>query len=617
MFTEGIRKGVLDKPYKRITMHTDLQADAKRWDDLEKLQLHYTRFEDFLYDVITDVLGFNCTWLQEDIAEYLAYGPKYKMIQAQRGQAKTTITACYAVWRLIHDPKTRILIVSAGSDMATEIANWVIQIIMFMPELECLRPDTSFGDRASVKAFDIHHTLKGAEKSPSVACMGITSNIQGKRADVLIADDIESAKNSQTATQRERLAHLTKDFSSICSTGDIIYLGTPQNNDSVYNSLPSRGFEVRIWTGRYPTKEELTNYGPFLAPSIRTRLESDPTLQIGGGPTGERGQPTDPDLLDEETLTAKEIDQGKAYFQLQHMLDTKLMDEDRYPLKPRNIVFMPVANDSGPLIINWAAVESMRIHPPQGFPLQESYYSAIGTGEQFGSFAGCVMYVDPAGGGKNGDELAYAVTKFIGGRVFLVDVGGTPGGYTDDKLQFLTNVAIKWKPHVALIEENFGKGAFAKIWTPHLHSAMKKINHTCGIEEIWESGQKELRIIDIIEPILGSNRLVIDPALITSDWNSVQKYPVEKRSTYSFFFQLSRITRDKGALMHDDRLDAVAGACRYWVDALAQDAAKMASKAKDEAYRKLMNNPLGNGRPVPGFKGHAIPNALSKFRRKT
>ena len=103
------------------------------------------------------------------------------MIQAQRGQAKTTITACYAVWRIIHEPSTRILIVSSGDTMATEIANWVIQIIKNMDELKCLRPDKSAGDRESVKAFDVHFALKGPEKSPSIACMGITSNMQGKR----------------------------------------------------------------------------------------------------------------------------------------------------------------------------------------------------------------------------------------------------------------------------------------------------------------------------------------------------------------------------------------------------------------------------------------------------
>ena len=110
---------------------------------------------------------------------------------------------------------------------------------------------------------------------------------------------------------------------------------------------------------------------------------------------------------------------------------------------------------------------------------------------------------------------------------------------------------------------------------------------------------------------------MIDPELITKDWNSVQKYPVERRATFSFFFQLSRITRDKGALIHDDRLDAVAGSCRYWVDALAQDAAKMAAKAKSDQWKKLISNPLGNGRKIPGMGGTSTLNAFNKFRRKT
>lgn len=598
-------------------MSEDIVLAEKRWADLDKLREHYAQFADFLYDVMNEVLGFNCTDLQLDIAEFLEYGPKYKMIQAQRGQAKTTITACFAVWKLIHDPKTRVLIISAGDGMATQIAYWIIQIIMNMPELKCMRPDSGEGDRSSVKAFDIHHTLKGYDKSPSVACLGITANTQGYRADVLIADDIESAKNSQTATQRERLNHLTKDFMSICSSGEIIYLGTPQNNDSVYNSLPSRGFEIRIWPGRYPTAEELPNYRNYLAPSILKAILADPSLQSGGGPTGERGQVTDPILLGEDALNAKEIDQGKAYFQLQHMLDTKLMDEDRYPLKMRDIIFMPVAPERTSLEINWGRSQDRRILLPQGFPLAtEECYKGEVTGDEYGYFSGCVMYVDPAGGGKNGDELAWAITRFLAGRIYLVHVGGTPGGYGENTLKLITSDAIKYKPKVIQIEENFGKGAFKQIWTPFLNTAMQAAGMTCGIEEIWESGQKELRIIDIMEPIISSNRLVIDQDIIARDWATVQKYPVEKRAMYSFMFQLARLTRDKGSLIHDDRLDAVAGACRYWVEALSQDAKKVAAAIKNENYKRLISNPLGNGRPVLGL-GHKEPNGLSKFRRNT
>ena len=139
-----------------------------RWKKLELLQQHYDTFDKFLDDVITNFMGVVCTGVQVDIGRFLDTGPRFSMIQAQRGQAKTTITAAYAVYKLIHDPTTRVLILSAGDTMATEISNWVIQILMGMEELECLRPDERNGDRSSVKAFDVHYSLKGPEKSPSV-----------------------------------------------------------------------------------------------------------------------------------------------------------------------------------------------------------------------------------------------------------------------------------------------------------------------------------------------------------------------------------------------------------------------------------------------------------------
>lgn len=600
------------KPRKNKKKLVPINTLSTRQRQLHMLQEHYKDFGTFLHDVITDVMGFECTDVQQDIGKYLSLGPKYKMIMAQRGQAKTTITAIYAVWRLIHNPALRILILSAGSKMASEISNWIIQIIMYMPELKCLRPDKKSRDRTSVEAFDVHHELKGPEKSPSVACVGIAAHIQGRRADLLVADDIESAKNSQTAVQRERLRHLTLDFMSICSDGEIVYLGTPQNTDSVYNSLTSRGFTIRIWTGRFPTKNEMSNYKDHLAPYLREKIANDPSVQTGGGPLGDRGKVTDPVLLSEELLTAKEIDQGKAYFQLQHMLDTQLMDEDRYPLKLRNIVFMDVPKHRAPIQINWSPSEDFKLLLPQGYPFQDTLFKASGYEPEFNDYTGTHIYVDPSGGGKNGDELAFAVTKFLAGKVFLVDVGGIPGGLGDKQLDYLTDVAVKWKPHQIDIEENFGKGALRQVWVPKL---LRK--HRCSVEDVWETGQKELRIIDVLEPIIGSNRFIVDTALLQRDYQTVQKYPAEKRFTYSFFFQLARITRDRGSLIHDDRLDAVAGSCRHWIDNLALDSQKEMLKARRDNWAKMVSDPLGNGTKLPGFGGVPSVNAFDKFNRRS
>lgn len=588
----------------------------KRWRDLKALQDHYAHFADFYHDVSTGLLGFDCTDIQLDMANFLEYGPAYKMIQAQRGQAKTTVTACYGVWRLIHNPSARVLIFSAADVLASQISALIVKIITQMPELTCMRPDTTHGDRSSVSAFDVHHSLKGVDKSPSVSCLGIGSTAQGFRADVLIADDIESKKNSATAVQREKLNDLTKEFTSICSNGDIIYLGTPQTIDSVYNSLPSRGFTIRIWPGRYPTEKELPNYKDMLAPLIRKRLEADPSLQTGGGPTGDRGKPIDPVLLGEDVLIKKEIDQGKAHFQLQHMLDTKLMDDDRYPLKGSDLVFMHVPTNRVCMQFNWIRSESNKIYPPQGFPLKETYYLADPYGDEYSEYIGTSMYVDPAGGGKNGDETAYAIVKFLAGKLYLIAIGGFPGGYSDKSLDSLTAVVLKYRPSIIEVEENYGKGAFLKIWSPKLNAACKLVGHTCGLEEIWETGQKELRIIDTLEPIISSQRLVVDPEVLKSDWESTKNYPVEKRSTYSLFFQLARITRDKGSLIHDDRIDALAGACRRWVSALALDSEKEIAKIKKANWEKLISNPLGNGKKLYPGSNNGPPNLLSKFKRK-
>jgi hypothetical protein len=588
------------------------EAALKRWKDLELLQAEYKDFRILLVDIMEGVLGFKCSPLQLDIGEWIDHGPQYRMVQAQRGQAKTTISAIKAIHYLIHNPAGRVLIVSSGEDMASEISSLIIQIMMAMPELECMRPDRSNGDRSSIEAFDVHYSLKGVEKSPSIRCMGITANMQGKRADLLIADDVESSKNSQTAVQRERIKHLTLDFSSINSKGEILWLGTPQSIDSIYNGLPGRGVSIRIWPGRYPTEAEMESYEGFLAPFITNAMHKDPTLRIGGGIDGLRGQATDPVIVNEANLQAKELDQGAAYFQLQHMLCTALSDQDRFPLKLSLIRFCAFDTEEriAPMVMSHIRSEQYEVKWPQDFNLKSKAYQ-IATAEEMAKIPYLSMYIDPAGGGQNGDEVAYAVGGMLAGRIIVCDVGGRKGGTDETTLEWMTDIVKKWKPRSIKIEKNFGNGAFYNVWKPTLHREYKE---PVGIEEVWESGQKELRICDILEPVIGAGKLVISMDLLKNDWDRVQVYPMEFRQTYSLFWQMARITRDKGALIHDDKVDALAGFVRIFAEHLHADDAKARAAARNAAYKALMSNPLGNGRKLPGTFGKPIKvaNALGK-----
>lgn len=565
-----------------------------RQKQLALLQKTFPSFAPFLV-VVMRALGFSTTDVQKDIGSFLEYGPKDIMVQAQRSQAKTTITAIFAVWCLIHHPTWAILILSAGGKQANEISTLIVRLIQNLDFLECMRPDKSDGDRTSVEAFDIHHDLKGIQKSPSVACAGITSNLQGKRANILIADDVESQKNSRTAMMRELLLSIIRDFASIVQDGEkqfgrIIYLGTPQTDSSIYNTLPQSGFTVRIWPGRYPTPDQLDHYGDMLAPSIRTALEMDYTLGTGGGADGKQGQPTDPELLGEEALQSKERKQGTAFFQLQHMLSTKLADEMRYPLKPVNLVVMRLGEKLPIHIVRGTSHEHRRQYQVGQVKLELSAPQHVSAEVALPS--GRVMRLDPAGGGKNGDETGYAVTDQLSGNVFVRAVGGVPGGYHEANLQSIVSVAKRWMPDKIIVEKNFGHGSFTQVLLPLLRAA----GVNCAVEDVFESTQKELRIIETLEPIMGRGSLIIDEDVILDDWPSTSHQPADKRQLFTLFFQLVKVTRDKGALVKDDRLDALTGAVSYWLKALGQDSERKQQDLRDAEYARWAADPLQHRR---------------------
>lgn len=589
-------------------------AALLRWAKLEYLQKEYASFAPFLEDCM-DLLGFTTSPLQHDIGSFIAYGPQYLMVQAQRGQAKTTIAAIFAVWDLIHNPQHRVLILSAGGTQANEISTLIVRIIQTMDELECMRPDPTNGDRTSVEAFDLHYTLKGIDKSPSVSCIGVTGNLQGKRADLLIPDDIESQKNSRTATMRELLMDLTRDFTSINSTGRILYLGTPQSIESIYNTLPARGFTVRIWPGRYPTFEQLDNYGDMLAPYIRSRLERNPELCTGGGLLGDQGQPTDPTYMTEEILQKKELDQGPTYFQLQHMLNTALADAAKFPLKLEDIICMNLGRKAKPngqsrfplTVIRAVGIghKDISIHStPYKLALpavQDTEYQAL---------QGTIMYVDPAGGGKNGDETAYAVTGFLNGNIFVLAAGGLPGGYGTQQLKQLAEIAADWQVNEVIVEKNMGYGAFTVAWLPTLREV-----HQCKVSEDMVYGQKELRICETLEPIIARGSLILNEAIIEQDQIETARYASNKRTLYSLFHQLSKMSRERDCLIHDDRADALEGACRYWAKYIAIDQQEALRKQREQDWKERTADIMGHYRHAPPSSRRGVSLLDNYFRR--
>lgn len=563
------------------------------------MQAIFSEFEDFA-DLGMRFLGYTLTDMQRDIAQYMQYGPRQSMVAAQRGEAKSTLAALFAVWRLIQDWNEWVLIVSGGETQASEVALLVIQLIERWGILCYLRPDRSRGDRTSYEHYDIHCDLRTVSKSPSVACVGITAQLQGKRATLLIPDDIETTNNSLTATNREILLLRSKEFGAICVDGKILYLGTPQTKDSIYRTLSTRGYEMRIWPGRIPTLDEEIRYGATLAPYILD-LITQGAARSGYGVDGTRGQAADPQRYDEDLCVEKELEFGPEGYQLQYMLDTTLSDAMRTRIKLSDAIVAALGTDAAPDTLFYAAAPQNRVQSVPDSVKQEVLYNLAGSGQLMLPYQHKMMIVDPAGNG--GDEVAFACGGALNSYIHLFGVGGLQGGLSEENCNVLIDYCEEFGITDIVMEANMGHGTASMVLLNII--AKRKLTHI-GVRDIYAKGQKERRIIDTLGPVFRRHKFVLHERAIEMDTEYLSQYSRDKRNLYSLLFQLSGITYDRGSLAKDDRADAVAHLVNELKGYLSADEEKEAEKLHNKRAQEFLSNPMGYAqerrKPVRGTR---------------
>jgi len=532
-------------------------------------------FRNFLYLTWRHLRLPEPTPIQYDIADYLQRGGQRCIISAFRGVGKSWITASFVLWRLLLDPNINILVVSASKNRADDFSTFCLRLLSEMPILKHLYPK---GDQRQSKiSFDV--ATATASQQPSVKSLGITSQLTGSRADLIIADDVETSGNTQTQSMRDKLSESIKEFEAIIKpdTSRIIFLGTPQTEQSIYNKLQERGYKIRYWSARYPTEKQLVTYNANLAPIILNTW----ALEIVG-------KPTDPTRFDEKDLLEREASYGRIGFNMQYQLDSSLSDLDRYPLKLSDLSVMTLNPDNAPEKVIWASSPELKHNDLPCVGLQgDGYFRPMQTQGAWIDYTGSVMSIDPSGKGK--DETAYTVTKFLNGNIYLLDVGGFNSGYSEHTLTKLVQIAKKHKVKKLLIEENFGQGMFNELLKPYLIK-----EYPCTIESIRQQSNKHRRILDTLEPLMAQHRLVVCPTVIRKDYDETNAmYPQETALRYQLFYQISRLQKGVHTLTQDDRIDALQMSCYYWVQQLAKDQDLAYQHRKEDKFRMELEKYFG------------------------
>jgi hypothetical protein len=281
------------------------------------------------------------------------------------------------------------------------------------------------------------------------------------------------------------------------------------------------------------------------------------------------------------------------------MLNTALSDTERYPLKVKDLIIMDVAKDRAPMNVEWLPDYKKDIKELPNLAMAgDRFYAAAGYDQTFADYSGTVMSIDPSGRGK--DETGYAIVKMLNGFLYVRRAGGLPGGYDNATLVKLAQLAKEEGVNHVVIEANFGDGMFTELVKPVFANI-----HPCIVEEVKHSTQKESRIIDTIEPVMNRHKLVFDRMVIEDDYRTAQQYEGDNKFQKTLIYQMTRICYDRGALKHDDRLDALAIAIAYWVERVGLDAEQGAKAERERLLEEELSSFMAHAmsRPKQGSKG--------------
>lgn len=579
-------------------------------------------FANFLW-VAVDYMGWDGkpTPAQLELAKFMQYGwhhyypevdPMAKrndIIMAFRGFGKSDINAAYALWRLYRNPRSeKLLIVSASKDRADSFVSQCKSTLLMWPILKHLRPRPDQRNRAD--RFDVNGA--SPSQSASLRAAGIEGQITGSRATCIVGDDVEIPDNSRSEEGRENLVNKTQEFDDILMPaqydedgnitipgGDAIMLGTPQTQESVYyKKIIENDYKAWVWPVEYPKPDKWQNYiiqrpgegtTDLLAPPLRDVLDEDPDMA---------GKRTDPERWSREEIINRGKKAGKLRWLLQWMLDVSVSDEERYPLKERDLMVMALHPEIAPRMVQWGRDSDrhnlrtdLRNHGFTGdFWMGPLFKSGQ---DEWRAYDQAILYVDTSGRGR--DETSWCVLKSLNGVMYLLGMWGMTAADArkqalrrkvkegideyDIRMEEIAKCAKKYNVSTIFVETNFADGLWIKSFQPILANVWppKTLSEPggCTVEEVRVSGQKEVRILDALEPVFLNHRLVVDESVARDQ---------------AFVYQMTHLTRDPGALRHDDRIDCLAGAVESIGDTMELSVREQASAQREAELDKELDD---------------------------
>jgi len=529
-------------------------------------------------------------WMEYDILDWVETGPPRQGVLAPRGHGKThLITAMLPPWDWYKDAEAKCLLVSKSRDHAKQTLSLIREMLRTVPFLNHLLPTTGCLDQA--QKFNIPQA--GPSRTPSLQALGVESQLPGTRAGRILADDIETPENTQTFESRLKLKEKANELWNIATYGDrrINFVGTFQHHESVYKAMRAENVPYRAWPMLYPRPDEMVM---DMSPTLRIKMEE------GDAKPGDIVA----DYRYDWEYVAEHKAKGLSHWGNHYMLLENLGDRDRYRLRLRDLIVLPVDRDIAPTKVIWGTNNgqgtSTRIDGigAQGFGDDGLYAPVMFSNDSYAPYTVTRMWVDPSG--KGADKTGVASVGQCMGHLHVKALMGLDGGTGYTVLTEIAKSACRTGATEVHVEDFAMQGTVAQLLEPvvrkfwvepggnDFEGVVRPNGWKCTVELTRPIGgftQKEQRMLSALEPVIHNHRLVVDPAIAANT---------------RFQYQLTRLTSERNCLEHEDELEALANCVALFQDDFRHDQEDMQAAYK----RRILDEGLAEHRKLSGLTVH-------------
>lgn len=158
-------------------------------------------------------------------------GARELLLMAFRNSGKSTLVGLFCAWLLARDPALRIMVLAADLALARKMTRNVKRIIERHPDCGGLKPKRA--DQWASDQFTVNRPVE--LRDPSMLAKGVSANVTGSRADIVICDDVEVPNTCDTAAKREDLRERLGEIDYVLVPGGLqLYVGTPHTFNTIY-----------------------------------------------------------------------------------------------------------------------------------------------------------------------------------------------------------------------------------------------------------------------------------------------------------------------------------------------------------------------------------------------